>query len=58
MFHDDDDDKVVELTDCGAQNWTVELSSQAKAEGSLSPAECYVSIWEVFNLWPMVQCLP
>ncbi|MCJ8740108.1 hypothetical protein PDJAM_G00055150 [Pangasius djambal] len=35
-----DDEEEVERADSGAQNWTVELSSQAKAEGSLPPAEC------------------
>ncbi|KAB5550387.1 hypothetical protein PHYPO_G00053180 [Pangasianodon hypophthalmus] len=35
-----DDDEEVERADPGTQNWTVELSSQAKAEGSLPPAEC------------------
>lgn len=49
MFDDDDDVEEVERADRGSQNWTVELSSQAKAEGSLPPAECCVSIWTIFH---------
>ncbi|XP_060800008.1 Fanconi anemia group J protein isoform X2 [Neoarius graeffei] len=40
VVFDDDDVEEVERADRGSQNWTVELSSQAKAEGSLPPAEC------------------
>ncbi|XP_058270088.1 Fanconi anemia group J protein isoform X1 [Hemibagrus wyckioides] len=35
MFDDDEDEE-----EGGAQNWTVQLNSQAKVEGSLPPAEC------------------
>lgn len=58
VIFDDDDEEEVERADQGAQNWTVELSSQAKAEGSLSPTECCVSIWVVFSIWALVECLP
>lgn len=52
MVFDDDEEEEEEMerAERGTQNWPVELSSQAKAEGSLSPAECCVSIWKVLHL--------
>lgn len=46
----DEEEEEVERANPGAENWTVGLSRQAKPEGSLPPAECCVSICEVFNV--------
>lgn len=56
MFDDDGEERV--RADRGAQNWTVELNSQAKAESNLPAAICCVSIWNPFSLWALVQCIP
>ncbi|TSN39293.1 Fanconi anemia group J protein [Bagarius yarrelli] len=42
VFDDDDDDNDEKDEEAyrGTRNWTVQLSSQAKAEGNLPPAEC------------------
>lgn len=54
----DEEEEEVERANPGAENWTVGLSRQAKPEGSLPPAECCVSICEVFNVCPLLQCFP
>uniref|UniRef100_A0AAR2JJB0 DNA 5'-3' helicase n=1 Tax=Pygocentrus nattereri TaxID=42514 RepID=A0AAR2JJB0_PYGNA len=41
VYIDDDGDAELERPVAGAQSWTVELGTQARAEGSLPPTECY-----------------